>query len=83
MKSVDRGRYGPWEPMQGARGRAEAIQQEASVAQSADRNSANYRKAIRNPSHVKPESIRRSRNAARRGLVKGSSPNTPDESSPF
>lgn len=83
MKSVDKGRYGPWEPMQGARGRAEAIQQENSVAQSADRRNANYRKAVRNPSAVKPDQIRRSRNAARRGLTMGSNPDTPDRSSPF
>lgn len=78
MKTVDRGRYGPWEPMQGARGRAEAIQKENSVAPSADKRNKNYNKAIANPSHVKPEQMRRSRNAARRGLVAGSSPNGPD-----
>jgi len=83
MKTVDSGRFGPWEPMQGARGRAEAIQKENSVAQSADRRNASYKKAIRNPAHVKPEQLRRSRNAARRGLVMGSSPDTPDKSSPF
>jgi len=83
MKTVERGRYGPWEPMQGARGRAEAIQKENSVAQSADKRNASYRKAIRNPSKVKPEQMRRARNAARRGLTMGSNPDTPDRSSPF
>ena len=83
MKTVDNGRYGPWEAMQGARGRAEAIQREQSVAQSADRRNASYKKAIRNPGHVKPEQIRRSRNAARRGLTMGSNPDTADKASPF
>ena len=83
MKTVERGRYGPWEPMQGARGRAEAIQKEQSVAQSADRRNASYKKAIRNPGHVKPEQMRRSRNAARRGLTMGSNPDTADKASPF
>lgn len=83
MKTKETGRYGPWEPMQGARGRAEAIQQENSVAPSADRKNANYRKAVRNPAHVKPEQLKRARNAARRGLTMGSNPDTPDRSSPF
>jgi hypothetical protein len=83
MKTVNKGAWGPWEPMQGARGRAEAIQQEQSAAQSEDKRNSSYKKAIRNPGHVKPVQMRRSRNAARRGLVYGSSPNTPDESSPF
>lgn len=83
MKTAESGRYGPFEPMQGARGRAEAIQKENSVAQSEAKRNANYNRAVRNPGHVKPAQLRRSRNAARRGLVMGSSPNTPDESSPF
>jgi hypothetical protein len=83
MKTKDDGRYGPWEPMQGARGRAEAIQKEASMAPSADKANANYKKAIRNPTRTSPESMRRSRNMARRGLTKGSNPDTPDKSSPF
>jgi len=83
MKTVDKGRYGPWEPMQGARGRAEAIQKENSVAQSADKRHSAYKKAIRDPAYVKPEQIRRSRNAARRGLTKGSNPDTADKASPF
>lgn len=83
MKSVDKGRYGPWEPMQGARGRAEAIQQENSVAPSADRQSRNYRDAVRNPTRTKPAQMKRAQNAARRGLTMGSNPDTPDRSSPF
>jgi hypothetical protein len=83
MKTVDKGRFGPWEPMQGARGRAEAIQNEQSVAPSNDKNNANYRAAIRNPSKVKPAQIRRARQAARRGLTYGSNPDTADKASPF
>jgi hypothetical protein len=83
MKTKDKGRFGPWEPMQGARGRAEAIQRENSVAQSADRRNANYRKAIRDPAAVKPAQMRRARSAARKGLTYGSNPDTPDKSSPF
>ena len=83
MKTKDDGRWGPWEPMQGARGRAEAIQKENSVAQSADRRHSAYKKAIANPGKVKPEQIRRSRNAARRGLTMGSNPDTADKASPF
>lgn len=83
MKTLDKGRYGPWEPMQGARGRAEAIQQANSVAPSADRRNANYRDAVRNPTRTKPEQLKRARNAARRGLTMGSNPDTPDRSSPF
>jgi hypothetical protein len=78
MKTVDKGRYGPWEPMQGARGRAEAIQSEASVAPSADKQNRNYREAVRNPTKVKPAQLKRARNMARRGLSAGSSPYGPD-----
>lgn len=83
MKTKETGRYGPWEPMQGARGRAEAIQNEQSVAPSNDRLNSNYRAAIRNPAKVKPSQIRRSRQAARRGLTYGSNPDTADKASPF
>jgi len=83
MKTVERGRYGPWEPMQGARGRAEAIQTENSVAPSADKANAAYKRSIRNPSAVKPSQMRRARNAARRGLTYGSNPDTADKASPF
>ena len=78
MKTVDKGRYGPWEPMQGARGRAEAIQLERSVAPSADKSNRNYREAVRNPTRVKPEQMKRARGMARRGLSAGSSPDGPD-----
>ena len=74
MKTVDKGRFGPWEPMQGARGRAEAIQTEQSVAPSVDKQNRDYRKAVRNPSSVKPAQLKRARNMARRGLAAGSSP---------
>jgi hypothetical protein len=78
MKTTDKGRFGPWEPMQGARGRAEALQTENSVAPSADRKNRKYKEAVANPTRVKPEQMRRSRNMARRGLSAGSSPNGPD-----
>jgi hypothetical protein len=78
MKTKDKGRWGPYEPMQGARGRAEAIQTEQSVAPSADKQNRDYRKAVRNPTAVKPAQLKRARNMARRGLSAGSSPYGPD-----
>ena len=83
MKTTDRGRWGPWEPMQGARGRAEAIQNEQSMAQSEDKRNASYRAAVRNPGRVKPAQLRRARQAARKGLTYGSNPDTADKASPF
>ena len=72
------GRYGPFQPMQGARRRAEAIQLESSAAANADKANSNYRKSVRNPSAVTTRSLNQSRTAARRGLTRGSSPSTPD-----
>jgi hypothetical protein len=78
MKTVDKGRFGPWEPMQGARGRAEAIQQANSVAPSADKQNRDYRHSVKNPSAVKPAVLKRARGMARRGISAGSTPNGAD-----
>jgi hypothetical protein len=78
MKTKESGRYGPWEPMRGARRQAEAVQQESAVAGSRIKQTKAYKESVKNPSRVKPEQMRSSRVAARKGLTKGSHPNTPD-----
>jgi hypothetical protein len=78
MKTKQTGRYGPWEPMRGARRQAEAIQEEKETSKSSQHKSKAYKTSVKNPSGVKLESLKQSRNAARKGLSRGSSPHTPD-----
>ena len=87
MKTTDAGRWGPWDPMRGARRQAEAIQEENSSASNTTNTWSKgaskykdpaYKDAVRNPTRTKPEQMRAAKIAARKGLVKGSSPNAPD-----
>lgn len=78
MKTKDTSRYGPWDPMQGARRLAESLQERTGTTQSRIGQTAAYRAAIRNPSKVNSGQLKRARIARQKGLVKGSSPDTPD-----
>ena len=78
VKTKESGRYGPWEPMRGARRQAEAVQQESAVSGDRIKQTKKYKEVVKNPSRVSPEQLNSSRTAARKGLTKGSHPNTPD-----
>jgi hypothetical protein len=78
MKTKDSGRYGPWDPLPGPRRLAEAIQTPTAVTQSRIGQTRAYKAAVRNPSKVNAAQMQRARVARQRGLVKGSSPETPD-----
>ena len=85
MKTTDNSRWGPWDPMRGARRQAEAIQDETAPSNTPSGSggakkykSPAYKDAVRNPTRTKPEQLRSAKIAARKGLVKGSSPSTPD-----
>jgi len=79
-KPPDSGRYGPWEPMRGAKRQATTVMDEKAVSNDRIAQTRKYRESVRNPSRVSDQSIRGSRTAARQGLSKGSSPSTPDRS---
>jgi len=67
--------YGPFKPMRGARGTAEAIQLESSAGKDkADNKSLQKRDAVKR----NDAALRRSRNMARTGISMGSGPRTPD-----
>ena len=78
MKTKDTSRYGPWDPMMGARRLAESIQSEAAVTPSRIGQTKAYKAAVRDPAKVSPKQMRRARVARQKGLVKGSAPETPD-----
>jgi hypothetical protein len=78
MKTKDTSRYGPWDPMMGARRLAESMQTESPMTGSRIAQTRAYKAAIRDPSKVKPQQIRSARIARQKGLVKGSAPETPD-----
>jgi len=73
MRGKDKGRFGPWEPMQGALGRALSMQNEASVARDEPK-----RRVVKDPSKLKAGQLKGAQRLARKGITRGSSPQGAD-----